>query len=387
MRKISVIIPAYNSEQYIEKCVESVLHQTYKEIEIIIVDDGSTDRTVDIVDNYSNCYSNIKVVHIENGGLSHARKVGTELATGDYIAHIDSDDWLECDMYEHMVSTLIQHHVDAVCTGIYLHKGEMVSVLDNGVNDGKYYREEIPNLLFDTIHSKPIVGWGYHSFLFERKLITDCVNLVPNDVEQCEDIVGVWGFLVNCKSIYVMNSPKYHYVVRLDSSCHGTKPNYLISASKAYLELEAIFMKQPDCDVLLPLLKKTFYYIFGNHTVLSKLPQRFYLFPYEQVKNESRVIIFGAGAVGYSYVRQLLVNKYANVELWVDNNYKSIKYSILPVSDPRNISTCEFDHIVIASIRKDDINSINKYLVEDINVDEAKIICLEPYGITRFVDF
>lgn len=109
---ISVIVPVYNVEKYLERCVDSLLAQTYKNLEIILVDDGSTDRSGEICDKYRLCDDRIIVVHKENGGLSSARNAGLEIASGEYIGFIDSDDWVDKKMYEVLLQNLVIHNAD-----------------------------------------------------------------------------------------------------------------------------------------------------------------------------------------------------------------------------------------------------------------------------------
>ena len=97
---ISIIIPVYNVEKYLERCVKSVINQTYKNLEIILVDDGAKDNSGKMCDELSKLDSRIKVIHKENGGLSDARNFGLKIATGDYIGFVDSDDYIADDMYE-----------------------------------------------------------------------------------------------------------------------------------------------------------------------------------------------------------------------------------------------------------------------------------------------
>ena len=99
---ISVIVPVYNVEQYLDRCVCSILNQTYQNLEIILVDDGATDSSGRMCDEYAKRDERIKVVHKQNGGLSDARNAGLAAATGEYIGYVDSDDWIEPDMYEKM---------------------------------------------------------------------------------------------------------------------------------------------------------------------------------------------------------------------------------------------------------------------------------------------
>lgn len=113
MTKVSVIIPIYNAENYLKKCIESVLHQTLQGVEIILVDDGSTDGSGAICDQYS-VFQNIKVLHQENKGLSAARNTGLDAATGDYVAFLDSDDYVDPEMYNEMYLTAKKENVDIV---------------------------------------------------------------------------------------------------------------------------------------------------------------------------------------------------------------------------------------------------------------------------------
>ncbi len=115
-RKLSIIVPIYNVEAYLEECVNSLIGQTYQNLEIILVNDGSTDRCGEICDQFSRKYSNIKVVHQSNKGLPHARNAGLDIATGDYIGFIDSDDTIHRDMYQTLISAAEQTSADmAVC--------------------------------------------------------------------------------------------------------------------------------------------------------------------------------------------------------------------------------------------------------------------------------
>ena len=119
LKKLSVIIPAYNTEKFLVKCVDSVVNQTYKNIEIIIVDDGSRDNTPQICDELASKYNNIKVIHKENQGTCKAREAGVNAATGEYIAFIDSDDYIDLTAYEKLIKVLEENDCDMVQFGYY----------------------------------------------------------------------------------------------------------------------------------------------------------------------------------------------------------------------------------------------------------------------------
>ena len=116
---ISVIIPIYNVEAYLKRCVDSVINQTYKNLEIILVDDGSPDNCPQICDDYAKQDSRVKVVHKENGGLSDARNAGLKIAKGEYISFIDSDDWINLEMFKRMVEVAIDKNADIVECNVY----------------------------------------------------------------------------------------------------------------------------------------------------------------------------------------------------------------------------------------------------------------------------
>ena len=118
MDLISVIIPVYNVEKYLDRCVESVVNQTYKNLEIILIDDGSTDNCLAKCDEWARKDSRIKVIHKKNGGLSDARNAGLKIAQGKYIGFVDSDDWIRCDMYQMLYERLQIDDSDIAACGV-----------------------------------------------------------------------------------------------------------------------------------------------------------------------------------------------------------------------------------------------------------------------------
>lgn len=116
---ISVIVPVYNVEAYLPRCVDSILAQNYRNLEVILVDDGTKDASDKICDAYAEKDPRVRVIHKENGGLSSARNAGIAIARGEYLGFVDSDDWIEPEMYETMLSLALQHKVKLVCAGRY----------------------------------------------------------------------------------------------------------------------------------------------------------------------------------------------------------------------------------------------------------------------------
>lgn len=122
---VSVIVTAYNIEEYLPRCMESLVRQTYEPLEIILVDDGSADKTAEICDDYEQRYENVRVIHQKNSGPSAARNAGVRIAGGEFIGYVDGDDWVEPDMYEKMRKACVTADAQiAVCTYRQVGEGE-----------------------------------------------------------------------------------------------------------------------------------------------------------------------------------------------------------------------------------------------------------------------
>ena len=136
--KISVIVPIYKTEKFLSKCIDSIINQTYKNLEIILVDDGSPDNCPKICDEYAQKDNRVRVIHKENGGLSSARNAGIEIATGDFIAFVDSDDWIDSEMYESLVDLEEKHNADiAECGYRFIRPWKVENKILDGPNTGK----------------------------------------------------------------------------------------------------------------------------------------------------------------------------------------------------------------------------------------------------------
>lgn len=110
--KLSIIVPVFRVEQFLNKCVDSILNQTYRNLEVILVDDGSTDNCPRICDEYSQADPRVRVIHKKNGGLCSARNAGLDIATGEYVTFVDSDDWIEPDAYAEMIRISLDYRAD-----------------------------------------------------------------------------------------------------------------------------------------------------------------------------------------------------------------------------------------------------------------------------------
>lgn len=207
---VSVIIPVYMVEDYIEDCLESVINQTYQKLEIILVDDGSIDNCPKICDRYAEKDVRIKVIHKSNGGLSDARNKGLDVMTGDAVFFLDSDDWIEKDTIESMVKTYEKYDVEIVCGGIrniYDNYTERF----NGIKEGLFTKEEA---LYDLVKDNNI-GVVAVNKLYDSKLFAD-IRYPVGRIHEDEFVIH--RLLLKCKNVYCKNELYYNYRRRRDGS-------------------------------------------------------------------------------------------------------------------------------------------------------------------------
>lgn len=212
MKKISVVIPVYNVEKYLSECLDSVIYQTYKNLQIILVDDGSTDFSGKICDEYAEKDDRITVVHQSNAGAGAAKNTGLELIDGDYFSIIDSDDYIELDMYEKMVNSLEKYNSDiAQCL--------FRNVFVNDSFDRKYkIKGNYPKILTSKkFLSELLYDWKYAIFankVFKTSLLKDIRFPVGRKID---DEFFTYKLVCNAKKIVNLNSVLYNYRMRKTS--------------------------------------------------------------------------------------------------------------------------------------------------------------------------
>ena len=209
--RVSIIIPVYKVEKYLEKCIESILKQSYQDLEVILIDDGSPDECGKICDSYAERDKRIHVIHKENGGVARARNDGLNIATGDYISFIDSDDWIAEDAYERMVRCIRQYKADCVIGGCVTVK-EKGGELKFPKNRFSYREECVPaedvmkNLL---LHASAVWNRLFRKEVFEELRFP--VNRVNDD-----EVMALHAY-AKCKKIVFLNRPTYYYRIRENS--------------------------------------------------------------------------------------------------------------------------------------------------------------------------
>lgn len=210
---ISIIIPVYNVEEYLDRCMDSVLKQTYKNLEIILVDDGSTDASPGMCDAYAKADSRVKVVHKENGGLSDARNAGLASATGSFIGYVDSDDWIEYDMYECMYCACVEQGAQlAVCRYFSEYKDRTESGGTGAVVP--LSRDELLRIYIGG-HEEYVIYNSVWSKLFSRALVEGMCFPKGRD---SEDILYTTKAFCNLERAVYLDKCLYHYVIDREGS-------------------------------------------------------------------------------------------------------------------------------------------------------------------------
>lgn len=220
MEKISIIIPIYNSEKYLSRCLESVINQTYRNIEIVCINDGSKDNSLKILREYKEKDDRIVIIDKKNAGVSMARNDGIKKSTGKYIAFVDSDDWIESDAIETLYATLIEKNVDVVRANYNINfeydknafKGDLLYLAN------QLYKTE--DVCFSTLVIDRLIDGTIPCYLCLLLIKRECVlktSLLKSDIQLMEDSVFYIELLTKIKNIYFLEKPIYHYYYNMNS--------------------------------------------------------------------------------------------------------------------------------------------------------------------------
>lgn len=208
--KFSVIIPVYNTKRYVQRAIDSVVNQTYTNLEIIIIDDGSTDGSAEIIDRYAQRDARIKVIHQNNYGVSVARNCGLRISTGDYIGFLDSDDWLELDTYQNAYEVIKTYNAD-----IYVFELDIWNKQNNCddriclFNNSQAITEQIRGVKFCYSMSDKI---------FSKRIISNLQ--FKSGLTMGEDLLFSWHAILRANIVVYKNKMQYHYDYRDESACN-----------------------------------------------------------------------------------------------------------------------------------------------------------------------
>lgn len=366
--KISIIIAVYNVQDYIRRCLDSVVNQTYNNLQIIIVDDGSTDKSGEICDEYALIDQRIEVIHKENGGLISARKEGLKKATGEYIINIDSDDWIERDAFESIAKKIERFAPDILVFGYKKEYDGFIEEYKGGLEEG-FYKDYILWKKYNECFEKyPFfcqpIDMPQCNKAIKRELLIIYQMECPNQLRKNTDDIVTLPCLFNINSIYVEKKSFYHYCVRKNSVLWHSSPDdydhlvllskYLIhsyknSKNKVYISKEV-------------LLYKLFYHILLDMPNLLMNENQCKFLP--QIKKESNIIIYGKGVFANRLISCIKSLRICNI---VENVDKIDKERIIELNEE------QYDYIVISILNAFIVKEVIFQLIQ-MGIKQEKIL-------------
>lgn len=323
--KISVIVPIYNSDKYLEQCIDSLVNQTYRDLEIILVDDGSIDGSSMICERYAEYDKRIKVIHKINGGAEAARADGIAVAEGTYITFADSDDYIDLDAFERIIEKVDRRHFpDIIAYGLLEEEGKYQVRKSNQFAEGVYCRSDMESIIFPQMLS----CGSFFTFgilpnlcckLFKRTYMQKLSIHVDEGIAFGEDADRVYQMMLYSDSIQIIDDAPYHYCQH-----HGSmvwKPMDFAEIKKLENDLKVAFERVDFKEILLTQLKDYIKFVSLLKAPRMALPQTLDL-------ESKKVAVYGAGGFG-----QAIYSEYSdNVVVWVDQAYEKYQKQNLAVS-------------------------------------------------------
>ncbi len=385
---ISIIVPIYRVEDYLEECIESLINQTYKNLEIILVDDGSDDSCPQICDSYAEIDSRIKVIHKKNGGADEARKVAILQARGKYVGYVDSDDWIEPTMYEKMIGYAKEYDVDIVECGWIDFWGKKETKRKSRISPGCYKSSEFVEQIGDNfIYANKFFVHGISAYLWNKLFLKESIiefQLMPEPSDHIvDDIMVTFPCIAKTKSIYIIDEPLYHYRVRENSLKRRIHLDAKEKILTGYPEWKNRFK-----DVYNELNIENQLHYFLMYMLLLKCAYIFddkesdrYLVPFGEINKSSKIILYGAGQCGINLENYIRNTKGTNMVAWVDKNFEFLN-KFYDVKNPNCILETEFDYIVISVMAENAVESIKRELMKH-GIPIEKVLWVDDRYLTN----
>ncbi len=374
--KISVIVPIYNIEDYVSKCIDSILQQTYENIEIICVDDGSTDKSGQIIDLYAKENEKIYVIHKANGGLVSARKAGAAVANGEFVLNIDGDDWIEPNYVENFAKN-ISEKIDVIWSVAYYREYETHQAICEFVN-----AESLSSVRQDYMKDLVCGKYRYQSTILlslclvciRRNLYVEIQQSIDDRIVMCEDKSLIVRLLGVTGNILFIHNLGYHYIQRKNSLMH-------MNNEKSIEQID--IMLEDTINFLQGLPRK--YEFLEDYILVAglrvKVAKDFaglqdktlsYLYPFKNVKKNSKIVVYGTGTVGCQIANYLRSSREYELVAWVDSNSYGQKIDGYEILSPKSIADKVYDYVIIATTLDDFVKEIRRELTT-LGVADDKI--------------
>lgn len=359
---ISVIVPIYNTETYLRQCLDSIVCQTYANIEIILVDDGSVDGCPEICDAYAEKDKRIRVIHKQNGGQISARKAGMSVATGEYIAFIDSDDWIDPDAFERVLALADEtNSPDVIAYGCIEEYGTFCKKVVNHAKSAIYIGEELEQLKDCILMDDNFFEWKMLPHLCDKIIRKDIVARNINLVEDCitfgEDAACVFPCMLEADSILVIEDAPYHYRQREGSAVKSQQELNDENFIQIYQVLTKSFGERAK------LLSQIKYYMFFLLLLksYSLFSTKMLLFPFSEIKSNARIYLYGAGGFGRVLKNYIETCPELHFVGWTDSKASKYRENGFVIDTVEEMLVSDFDYLVISVL-----NEKNAYEIRDL---------------------
>lgn len=397
---ISVIVPIYNSEKYLPECLDSLICQTYPDLEIVLIDDGSQDQSLDICQKYAETDKRILIIQQKNGGSTNARKAGLKVAKGEYITFIDSDDWVEANYFERLFSLLTENKVDIVVSGCMIEEESKTLYIKNRFKEGAYKGKELKENIYPKMLSFEAEGnfcFGILQYLwnklYRREIIEPCIMGLDDRIYDGEDVACVFDACLHASSIYVDNQMYYHYRIHENSICTSKRDErYFVNAVRLNDYMSKIFAESEEKEIMFPQLKQFMGIFMNNGTIAvmgfgykKKYSDHTWKLPAIQ-ESINRICIFGAGKVGRSFYGQLLSFEDKDIVAWVDSSLCGRKIGGFTINKPEYLLEKQWDCTIIAVKDESMALEISTWM-QDKGIPKNKIIWECPQRMSEGYEF
>ncbi len=384
-KMVTIIIPVYNVKKYLLGCMVSILNQTYQDIEVIIIDDGSIDGSSEICDNIAKMDTRVRIIHQNNLGAASARKRGIQEAHGEFICFVDADDKIDTRMVETLIGQIGE--CDMVTSGCYCENsnGEY-RIRTDAFEPGIYTKgDKLEYLISNMIVFHDSFEDGLLPFLvnkmFKAKLAKKVAQNIEISLSQGEDRDFLYRYILDTEAVCITHEIFYYYQYRADSIMRSENCTYMKDLNCLYLTLKEAFQTHSQKESLIHQLQlfialRTHYitWYMGFSLDTQSITN---LFPYTEMERNKKIVLYGAGKVGKDYYRQLYRQTNLHIVLWVDREWKKKSMNQAPIVSPECIFNCEYDYIVIAVKEKELSYKIRGELI-DKGISEKKILWKPP---------
>lgn len=419
MAMISVVVPVHNTSKYLEQCISSIVNQTFKDIEIIFVDDGSTDNSLEIINKFKENDSRITVIHREkaSGSASVPRNTGLSVATGKYIIFLDSDDFFDTTMFEKMYNHAEEKNADLVMCDNYVYNTEHDKFRNQ---DGELHHKYLPNM--DVFSYKDIPdrifqisnATVWHKLVLRELIVSNNLEF-QEGVPILDDIYYVNYLLMIAERISIVDEKLVYYREAREGAQTTRIAKHKESVYYAFKKLNDRLMSEGLYDKVkdslqewtlatlawwyysiyeLDASKKTFelyhneYFnklglleinkdkltddslSFHKDILNGKYEPPMMVMLNTQFSTGKRIVIYGAGNIGEKVYEFISENTDNEIVLWCDKNAEKINNGIVQL--PEKIKECTYDAVIIAIAKKNFVSEVKKYLAE-MGIDERKI--------------